>query len=65
MKKSTVTKHKVTPFNIRNGNKAPYFMIESSNGMRKDEIEKAAHQEFKNKSSLSRFDNWNIDIERV
>ncbi len=63
MKKSTVTKHKITPFNIRNGNKAPYFMLESSNSMKKDEI--AAHQEFKNKSSLSRFDNWNIDIERA
>lgn len=65
MKKSTVTRHRVTPFNIRNGNKAPYFMLETPNGMKKDEVEKIASQEFKDRSSLSRFNNWDLDVERL
>lgn len=57
-----MSQFRVTPTNIRNGNKAPYFVINAAN---KHEAETQAAIEFKEKSSLSRFPNWNIDIEKI
>lgn len=65
MKPSTATKYRVTPFNIKNGNKAPYFIVEPSNSAKKEEVSKLANSEFKQKSSLSKYPNWNLEIEKI
>jgi hypothetical protein len=65
MKPSTSNKYRVTPFNIKNGNKAPYFVVESNNSSQKDEANKLAHSEFKLRSSLSKYSNWDLDVEKI
>lgn len=65
MKPSTATKYRVTPFNIKNGNKAPYFIVEPSASAKRDEVSKLANVEFKQKSSLSKYSNWNLDVEKI
>lgn len=66
MKKVTgIVKHRVDVINIRNGNKAPYFVIESSPSQKKDEVEKIAQEEFKNRSSLAKFSNWKLELEKL
>jgi hypothetical protein len=65
MKKSTATKYRVTPFNIKNGNRAPYFIVEPSASSKKEEINKLANSEFKQKSSLSKYSNWDLEIEKI
>lgn len=65
MKPSKQTKYRVTPFNIKNGNKAPYFTVEPSSSAKKEEIAKLANAEFKQRSSLSKYSNWNLDIEKI
>lgn len=67
MKQSKATKFKVTPFNIKNGNKAPYFIIEPNVSGKnvKDEASKIANSEFKQRSSLSKYPNWNLDVEKI
>ncbi len=57
-----MAKFKVTPYNIKNGNKAPYFVIDAAN---KDEGEKAAAQCFRTSSSLSRFSNWDFEVDKL
>lgn len=65
MKPSTATKYRVTPFNIKNGNKSPYFIVEPSPSAKKDEVSKVAFSEFREKSSLSKYFNWDLDIEKI
>ncbi len=65
MKPSTATKYRVTPFNIQNGNKAPYFIVEPSSSAKKEEVAKLAASEFKQRSSLSKYRNWDLDIEKI
>lgn len=65
MKPSGITKHRVTPFNIKNGNVAPYFIIEAGQSAKKEEVLKVASDEFKDRSSLAKYSNWNLDIEKV
>lgn len=57
-----MAKFKVTPYNIKNGNKAPYYVVDAQN---KEDGEKAARQCFKENSSLSRFDNWDIEVDKI
>jgi len=64
MKPSGITKHRVTPFNIKNGNTAPYFLIEAGQA-KKDELVKLASEEFKQRSALAKYSNWNLEIEKV
>lgn len=54
-------KYKVTPVNIRNGSKAPYYVISISSNQKKEE----AINQAKSLSRLSSFDNWSFEIERV
>lgn len=63
MKKSASSKYRVTPVNLRNGSKAPYFILET-NG-KKDEVYKLAGQEFSSRSSLSRSETWGIETEKI
>lgn len=65
MKTIASNKHRVTPFNIRTGAKAPYFVVDVPQGQKRDETHKMAREEFKDKSSLSKYDNWNLEIEKV
>lgn len=65
MKPSTATKYRVSPFNIQNGNKAPYFIVEPSAAAKKEEVAKLAASEFKQRSSLSKYHNWNLEIDRI
>lgn len=65
MKPSTATKYKVTPFNIRNGNKAPYFIVEPSAAAKKEEVVKLATSEFKQKSTLVKYQNWDLEVEKI
>lgn len=67
MKPSTATKYRVTPFNIRNGQKAPYFIVEPNSSIKneRDEATKLAHSEFKQRSSLSKYSNWDLDVEKI
>ena len=65
MKPSTATKYRVSPFNIQNGNKAPYFIVEPSAAAKKEEVAKLAASEFKQRSSLSKYPNWNLEIDRI
>lgn len=63
MKVSTATKHRVTPVNLRSGAKAPYFIIETSG--KNDEVKKVAKEEFATRSSLSRSETWNVEVEKM
>lgn len=65
MKPSTTPKYKVTPFNIKNGQRAPYFIVEPSSTAKKEEVTKIAFDEFKNRSTLSKYSNWDLDIEKI
>lgn len=65
MKPSTATKHRVTPVNLRSGAKAPYFIVETEPKAKKDEVSKLASEEFKNRSSLSRSETWNLEVEKM
>lgn len=65
MKPSTATKYRVSPFNIKNGNKAPYFIVEPSAAAKKEEVAKLADSEFKQKSALSKYSNWDLEIEKI
>lgn len=66
MKKVTgIVKYRVDVINIRNGNKAPYFVVEGTPSQKRDEIEKMAQEEFKNKSSLAKFSNWRVELEKL
>ena len=65
MKPSGVSKVRVTPTNVRNGAKAPYFVLDVNGTSKKDEVLKIANEEFKNRSSLSKFDNWDLEVEKV
>jgi hypothetical protein len=63
MKAGTLGKYRVTPVNLRNGSKAPYFILET-NG-KKDEVSKLAGQEFSSRSSLSRSETWGLETEKI
>lgn len=65
MNPSGITKHRVVPFNIRNGNKSPYFIIEAGQSAKKEEVTKVASEEFKQRSALAKYSNWNLEIEKV
>ncbi len=65
MKPNKSTRYRVTPFNIKNGNKAPYFIVEPSASAKKEEVSKLANSEFKQKSSLSKYPNWSLEIEKI
>lgn len=65
MKPSTITKFRVTPFNIKNGNKAPYFIVEPSSAAKKEEVAKMAASEFKQRSSLAKYPNWDLEVEKI
>lgn len=66
MKASKQTKYRVTPFNIKNSNKAPYFTVEpSGSNANKEEVAKLANTQFKQRSSLSKYPNWSLDIEKI
>jgi hypothetical protein len=65
MKPSTATKYRVSPFNIKNGNKAPYFIVEPSAAAKRDEVAKLAASEFKQRSSLSKYPNWDLEVEKI
>jgi|TARA_R110000782_G_scaffold267185_4_gene362378 hypothetical protein len=52
-------KIKVTPVNIRNGNKAPYYVI-SVNGTQERDMEKMAIEQAKSMSRLGTLDNWDF-----
>jgi hypothetical protein len=65
MKKSPIAKHKVTPFNIRNGAKAPSFIVEVDNKAKREDIAKAAEAEFSSRSALAKYQDWNIETEKV
>lgn len=57
-------KFKVTPVNIRNGSKAPYFVISlSANGNKNQKSE--AENQAKSMSRLSSFDNWSFEVEKI
>lgn len=60
-----ITRHRVTPVNLRSGAKAPYFILETSNSTKKDEIKKLANEEFKQRSSLSRSETWQVETEKM
>lgn len=63
MKASGASKHRVVPVNLRSGAKAPYFVIETSG--KKDEVRKMALEEFKQRSTLSRSETWNVEVEKI
>lgn len=65
MKPSIATKFKVTPFNIQNGNKAPFFIVEPTSSAKRDEVVKQATVEFKQKSALSKYKNWDLEVEKI
>lgn len=57
-----MSNYKVTPENIKNGNLAPSFIIEAKN---KEESIKAANSEFQNRSSLAKYSQWDLNIEKL
>ena len=57
-----MSKHRVTPVNIRTGAKAPSFIVEAEN---KASSKDAAREEFSNRSALSRYDNWELSVEKI
>jgi len=65
MKAVASNKHRVTPFNIRTGAKAPYFLVDAPQAQKRDETHKMAKEEFKNRSSLNKYENWSLDIEKI
>jgi hypothetical protein len=65
MKPSTATKFRVRPFNIKNGNQAPYFIVEPSSSAKKEEVSKLAFEEFRKRSSLSKYQNWDLEVEKI
>lgn len=65
MKTIASNKHRVIPFNIRTGAKAPYFLVDAPQAQKRDETHKMAREEFKEKSSLAKYDNWDLEIEKI
>jgi ribosomal protein S6 len=65
MKASVVGRYKVTPYNIKNGQKAPYFTVDLNSSAKKEDVAKAAQEEFKQRSSLSKYSNWSLETEKV
>lgn len=65
MKTKRATKFRVRPFNIKNGNTAPYFLVEPDGRAKKDEVEKLASEQFKQQSALAKYPNWDLSIEKV
>ena len=57
-----MAKFKVTPTNIKLGAKAPYFIIEATN---KHESQKEAESEFVTRSNLSRYPEWELNIQKL
>lgn len=57
-----MAKFKVTPTNIKLGAKAPYFIIEATN---KHESQKEAEIEFATRSNLSRYPEWELNIQKL
>lgn len=64
MKASKTAKYKVVPMNIKNGNTAPYFIIEPEAKAKRDAIEKTALETFK-KTGLGKFSNWSVNVEKI
>lgn len=58
-------KFRVRPINIRNGNTAPYFIIEPEPKAKRDEIEKLAQETFASRSTLARYSNWQPSIDKI
>lgn len=65
MKAKKSTKFRVRPINVRNGHKAPYFIIEPDGRAKKEEIEKLAEEQFNRQSALSKYNNWQLEIEKI
>lgn len=65
MKTIASNKHRVTPFNIRTGAKAPHFLVDAPQAQKRDETHKMAREEFKGRSSLAHYDNWDLEIEKI
>lgn len=57
-------KFRVTPMNIRNGSKAPYFVI-SIKSDRNQNMKKLAEKEARLSSRLSSFDNYSFEVEKI
>ena len=57
-----MSKHRVTPVNIRTGAKAPSFIVEAENKTSSKEV---ARKEFSSRSALSKYDNWNLEVEKI
>lgn len=64
MRQRRQSKFRVRPINIRNGNTAPYFIMEPEPKAKREAVEALAQQEFR-ASGLSRYDNWQLSIERI
>tara|TARA_R110000782_G_scaffold253454_1_gene341559 strand:+ start:377 stop:556 length:180 start_codon:yes stop_codon:yes gene_type:complete len=57
-------KFKVIPVNIRTGAKAPYFVVSlAANGNKQNETE--ARSVAKEMSSLSRYSNWDFEVNKI
>lgn len=63
MKKSAVSKYKVTPVNLRSGATAPSFIIETSG--KGEEVSKLANAEFTQRSALSRYETWSTNVDKL
>lgn len=64
MRARKVTRFKVTPTNIKNGNTAPYSIVEIDGRAKKDEVEKIVMEQYKN-TALARFSNWQPSIDKI
>lgn len=57
-------KFRVTPTNIRNGAKAPYFVISlQANGNKNQKAD--AEKQARLASRLSDFNNWSFEVEKI
>lgn len=65
MKARSTAKFRVTPMNIRNGATAPYFIVEPEKKMKKDEVAEVASEQFKQRSALSKYSNWHLNIDKI
>lgn len=56
---------KVTPTNIRNGAKAPYYVVSLQVKDRNKNMKAEAEKQVRPLSRLSAFDNWSFEVEKI
>lgn len=56
---------RVTPTNIRNGAKAPYYIVSLQARDKNKNMKTEAEKQARTMSRLSAFDNWSFEVEKI